>query len=64
MLKNHTINETCQIARISRAMLYKLLKLKRGPKVTKIGRRSFVSSESLAIWLKQMEQLSMNEKEE
>lgn len=56
--QNHDINEVCKISGISRAMLYKQIKLKRGPKITKIGRRSFVSSENLAAWLKQMEVVS------
>ncbi len=56
MKKNHSIKEACHISGISRAMLYKLLKLKKGPRLTKIGRRSFVSSEALEAWLKQMEQ--------
>lgn len=56
MLKNLSIPEACRAAGISRAMMYKLFRLKKGPPLTKIGRRSFVSSESLEAWLKKMEQ--------
>lgn len=58
MTKNLSINEACAIAGISRAMLYKQIKLKKGPPLIKIGRRSFVSSVSLEAWLKQMEQVA------
>jgi predicted DNA-binding transcriptional regulator AlpA len=56
MQKNLSINEACIIAGISRAMLYKLFKLNKGPRVTKIGRRRFVSSDTLKAWLLEMEQ--------
>jgi predicted DNA-binding transcriptional regulator AlpA len=59
---NHSINTACKIAGISRAMLYKLIKLKQGPRVTKIGRRSFISSVALESWLKNLEQQSPGEK--
>jgi predicted DNA-binding transcriptional regulator AlpA len=62
MSRNLNINEACKIAGISRAMLYKLLKLKKGPRITKIGRRSFVSSDALETWLKQMELITVEGK--
>jgi predicted DNA-binding transcriptional regulator AlpA len=52
---NFDIPQTCKAAGISRPMLYKLWKLKKGPAITKIGRRIFVSPSALKSWLKQME---------
>ncbi len=54
-MANYNINDACKVIGISRAMLYKLIKEKRGPKITKIGNRSFILSYSLDSWLKQME---------
>lgn len=56
MNRNLGIPEACKISGISRAMLYKLIKAGEGPPITKIGRRSFISSDSLNSWLKKMEQ--------
>jgi predicted DNA-binding transcriptional regulator AlpA len=40
---------------ISRAFLYKLIKTGKGPVLTRIGDRVFVSRENLAAWLAQHE---------
>lgn len=56
MSKNLTINDACTIAGISRAMLYKLWRIGKGPALIKIGRRTFISSTSLEEWLKSIEQ--------
>jgi predicted DNA-binding transcriptional regulator AlpA len=52
---NHNVDETCKILNISKPMLYKLWRLKQGPRITKIGRRTFVSSYALEAFLKEME---------
>ena len=40
---------------LSRSLFYRLLRDKRGPRVTKIGRRSLISAEAAAEWRARME---------
>jgi predicted DNA-binding transcriptional regulator AlpA len=49
------ISEFCHEHALSRAMFYKLLGQGKGPKVAKIGRRTFVSQESAQAWRRRME---------
>jgi hypothetical protein len=50
-----TVNEFCSAHRISRALLYILLKQGRGPAVMKAGRRTLISSEAAEAWRRRME---------
>lgn len=45
----------CQAHHISRAFLYKLWKEGRGPRIIKIGRRTLISREAAAEWLRSLE---------
>lgn len=50
-----SMDEFCIAHSLSRAMLYKMIKVGKGPRVMKVGTRSLISSESAAAWRKQME---------
>ena len=50
-----TVPEVLREARISKAFFFKLKKSGRGPRLTRIGDRVFVSRENLAAWLGQHE---------
>jgi predicted DNA-binding transcriptional regulator AlpA len=50
-----TIQEFCSEHRISRSFLYKLLKAGKGPRITHLGSRSYVSNEAAAAWRSAME---------
>lgn len=54
----YTVAEVCKIARICRALLYKEWKAGRGPKRTKIGRRTFTTADALEEWLRSCEQIT------
>lgn len=43
---------------ISRVFFYKLLKDGKGPKITKVGRRTLITAEAAADWRKAMEDAS------
>jgi hypothetical protein len=45
-----TIPEFCDQHRFSRAFFYKLLKAGKGPRITRLGARSFISNEDAAAW--------------
>lgn len=49
------VNGFCGTHKISRTLFYKLLKIGRGPRLTKIGRRTFVTGEAAAEWRARME---------
>jgi hypothetical protein len=46
----------CAAHSISRSLLYRLVKEGRGPRLTKISRRTLISAESAAEWRARMEQ--------
>ena len=48
----------CLLHMISRASLYKLWRLGRGPAVMKVGTRTLISREAAAEWRRQMEAAS------
>lgn len=50
-----TIKEFCRDHSISRSFFYKLLRNNQGPRLTKIGGRTFISLEAAAEWRKSME---------
>ena len=50
-----SINQAAERAGIGRGLLYKLIAEKRGPRLTKIGRRSVILAESLWEWLVELE---------
>lgn len=49
------VQEFLAFAHISRATLYDLWKEGRGPRQIKIGRRTLISHEAAADWVRQME---------
>lgn len=51
----YSVQEFCRLHSISRAMLYKLIKSGRGPKILKIGTRSLITAEAAAGWRRDME---------
>ena len=50
-----SISEFLDEHRISRSLLYKLIKDGRGPRITKIAGRTLISAEAAADWRAQME---------
>ena len=53
-----SVGEFCTAHRISRAFFYLMLKDGRAPRTFKLGRRTLISSEAAAAWLRRMESLS------
>jgi predicted DNA-binding transcriptional regulator AlpA len=51
----YSFQEFCRLHSISRALLYKLIKAGRGPKILKIGTRSLITAEAAAEWRREME---------
>ena len=51
----HSVKEFIVAHGISRAQFYRLVKEGRGPKITKIGRRTLVSEEAAAEWRRGLE---------
>jgi len=58
MTKSYTVEEFCEMHRISKALFYKLRREGNGPKVLKIGTRTIITSEYNAEWVRRMEELS------
>lgn len=50
------ISTFCEVHKISRSFLYKLIAEQRGPRVMKLGRRTLISAEAAAEWRARMEQ--------
>lgn len=55
-----TIPQFCDDHDLSKSYFYKMQKLGIGPKVMKVGRRSFVTPEAAAAWRAKMEEKSSN----
>jgi hypothetical protein len=53
-----TVPEFCEAHRISRALLYLMLRDGRGPRVMKAGRRTLISKEAAEAWRHQLETAS------
>jgi hypothetical protein len=53
-----TVNEFCAAHRISRSLLYRLVKEGRGPRLTKINNSTRISNEAAAEWRERMERES------
>lgn len=52
----YTVDAFCKAHHISRAYLYQLWTEGRGPRRTKLGRRTLISGESAAAWRRRMEE--------
>jgi predicted DNA-binding transcriptional regulator AlpA len=52
----YTVPSFCEAHGISRGFLYQLWSEGRGPRRTKLGRRTFVTREAAAIWRARMEE--------
>lgn len=50
-----TVPEFCSAHRISRALLYIMLRDGRGPRIIKAGRRTLISCEAADEWRRRME---------
>jgi hypothetical protein len=53
-----TIDEFCDENRISRSLLYKMIREGRGPRLMKVGRRTLITHEAAEDWRRQMEAAS------
>ena len=53
---NMTIAEFCASFNISKALLYKLIKIGQGPRLFKVGRRTLISLEAATDWQRKLEQ--------
>jgi len=51
----YTVSGFCAAHHIARSFLYRLLREGRGPRVMKLGRRTFITREAAADWRAQME---------
>ena len=51
----YSITGFCDDHHLSKAFLYKLISLGKGPRLMKIGRRTLISAEAAADWRAQME---------
>jgi hypothetical protein len=51
-----SVNEFCEMHRISRAYFYKILKMGLGPRIMTVGGRKLVSHEAAADWRREREQ--------
>lgn len=51
----YTVSSFCEEHHISRSYLYRLWSEGRGPRRTKLGRRTLISGEAAAAWRRQME---------
>jgi len=50
-----SVSSFCADNGLSRSLFYRLLRDQRGPRVTKIGRRSLISAEAATEWRARME---------
>lgn len=51
----YTVNEFCDEHRVSRTLLYGLIKEGKGPRLMKLGRRTLISVEAANDWRRQVE---------
>ena len=51
----YTVTEFCSQNRISRSLLYKLLKQGQGPRIMKVGKRTLITSEAAEAWRRSRE---------
>lgn len=51
----YTVSAFCAAHHIARSFLYQLLREGRGPRVMKLGRRTFITREAAADWRARME---------
>ncbi len=54
-MKSYSVSDFCRAHGISRALLYKLLRDGRGPRIMKVGRRTLISQEAAEEWRRRME---------
>ena len=54
-MKSYSVSDFCGAHGISRALLYKLLRDGRGPRIMKVGRRTLISREAAEEWRRRME---------
>jgi len=51
----YTVDSFCERHHIARSYFYQLLREGRGPRITKVGRRTLVRGEAAAEWRRRME---------
>jgi predicted DNA-binding transcriptional regulator AlpA len=54
----YTVTGFCEAHHIARSFFYSLLHAGRAPRITKLGRRTFITREAAAEWRTRMEQES------
>lgn len=54
----YTVSGFCSAHHIARSFLYQLLREGRGPRIIKLGRRTFITREAAADWRARMEKES------
>jgi hypothetical protein len=58
----YSVSDFCKAHCIARSFLYLLLREGRGPRLTKLGRRTLITREAAAEWRAQMEKLGTSER--
>ena len=59
-----SVSGFCAHHSVSRSLFYRLQKEERGPRLTKIGRRTLITAESAAEWRARMERETSQKSEE
>ena len=54
-MHTYSVSEFCREHGISRGLFYQLLKVGKGPKTMKLGRRTLISCEAAEEWRQRME---------
>jgi predicted DNA-binding transcriptional regulator AlpA len=57
----YSVSGFCKAHHIARSFFYQLLREGRAPRVTKLGRRTFVTREAAAEWRRRIEQETQQE---
>lgn len=55
MKATYTVAQFCEDHNLSRSRLYQLIRLGTGPRLMKVGRRTFISVEAAADWRRSVE---------
>jgi hypothetical protein len=58
----YPVSAFCEAHHIARSFFYQLLREGRGPRITKLGRRTFVTREAAAEWRRRNEQETHQER--
>lgn len=64
MKATYTVNQFCEDHNLSRSRLYQLIRLGTGPRLMKVGRRTFISVEAAADWRRSVEATTVQQVKE